>query len=200
MSRLWPSLRTISLITAGAVAVHELRYIAGYGSSANEALAEQGHSYMSMIYAIVALLLLVAAARFSVSVVRASRGISPPARPPRFISTWAAFSGALGLVYTLQEGFEGSYSPGHPAGLPGIFGHGGWTALMFAFLLGAIIAVITRIAHQALELVARRAARHTRPRPRSAPRPIFRAIGVSGSDVLAWNLAGRAPPRVQTSL
>lgn len=181
------------------MAVHELRYIAGYGGSADDALAEQGHSYMSMALALTALLLLAAGLRLAVSIVRASRGEAPAEHAPRFVSLWARAGAALACIYVLQEGFEGSYSPGHPGGLVGIFGHGGWTAMVFAALVGAVIAAVTCIAHDAVVLVARRAARR-RVRPAPAPilsRPARRACPRLRSDVLAWNLAGRAPPRLQ---
>jgi hypothetical protein len=199
MSRAWPKIRGIALLSAGAIAVHELRYIAGYGGSADEALAEQGHSYMSMAFALTALLLLAAGLRFAVTVMRASRGEAPSERPPRFVSSWARAGAALACIYVLQEGFEGSYSAGHPGGLVGIFGHGGWTALVFAVLVGAVIGAVTCIAHDAVVLVARRAAcRRLQPAPTPTPsRSVHRALPRLRSDVLAWNLAGRAPPPQQ---
>ena len=196
MSRAWPKIRGVALLSAGAMAVHELRFIAGYGGGADAALSEQGHSYMSMALALTALALLAAGLRFALSLARAARGEAPSERPPRHAAPWARFAAALAAIYVLQEGFEGSRSPGHPGGLAGIFGHGGWTALIFAVLVGGVIAAITRIAHDAVELVARRAARcRLRPAPApGVPRPSLPAFPRLRSDVLAWNLAGRAPP------
>jgi hypothetical protein len=196
MSGAWPRIRAVALLSAGAIGVHELRYVAGYGGSADEALAEQGHSYMSMVLALTVLLLGLTAVRFAASAIRASRGELPVRRAPRLTASWASFAGALASIYVLQEGFEGSYSAGHPSGLVGIFGHGGWTALIFAALIGAVLAVITRIAHGAIEQIARYAARRTRGKPAPAPRPALLHLPAFRSRVLAWNLAGRAPPRV----
>jgi hypothetical protein len=178
------------------MAVHELRYVAGYGGGADEALAEQGHSYMSMALALTALLLLAAGLRFGLALVRASKGREPSAPPPPLSALWTRSAAALATVYVLQEGFEGSYSPGHPGGFVGIFGHGGWTALIFAVLVGGVIAAVTHIAHDAVELVARRAARRRlRPAPApELPRPAFPALSRLRSHALAWHLAGRAPP------
>jgi hypothetical protein len=194
MERLWPRLRPVSLLAAGSLLVHELRYVAGYGSNAGEALAEQGHSYMPWIEALASVLVVVAAWRFVAALVSASRAPSPESRLPRFRSLWLAAAAALAAVYTLQEGFEGTFAPGHPAGAVGVFGHGGWTALLFSVLVGALVASVEKLAHHAVELVARRTARHTPPvSAHLSWRVVFVRRG-RRLDVLAWNLAGRAPP------
>jgi hypothetical protein len=133
-------------------------------------------------------------ARFGAALVRARAGVVSEPRPPGFVRLWLGASASLAAVYTIQEGLEGAFAPGHPAGVVGVFGHGGWTALLFALLLGAAIALLARIAHHAIELVARSAIRsHAgrspyRLRPGCRPRPGRRL------DVLALHLAGRAPP------
>ncbi len=195
MERLWPKLRTVSLLAAGSVLVHELRYVAGYGSNAGEALAEQGHSYMPWIEALATVLIVATLARFTAMLVQSSRGAAPARRPPRFRALWLASSGALAAVYTAQEGFEGAFAPGHPAGLVGVFGHGGWTALLFSVLVGALIAAVTRVAYEAVKLVAGRTVQR---RPTASARrswPVLPIIPGRRLDVLAWNLAGRAPPQ-----
>jgi hypothetical protein len=195
MERFWPKLRAVSLLAAGSVFVHELRYAAAYGGSAGEALAVQGHSYLPLLESLVALLVVVALVRFALTVLRAQDGVVTEESPPTFLRLWAGASVALATVYTFQEGFEGAFAPGHPSGLVGVFGHGGWTALIFSLAVGAVIAALTRLAHGAIELVAARAAalRHrTVPARRSwvvPDTPPGRRL-----DVLAWNLAGRAPP------
>jgi len=194
MERLWPTLRTVSLLAAGSVLVHELRYVAGYGSNAGKALAEQGHSYMPWLEALASVLLVTLLARFVLTILRASRGRLPERRVPRFRRLWLASSVALAAIYTTQEGFEGTFAPGHPAGLVGVYGHGGWTALLFSALVGALIAAVTKLAWHAIEVVSGRAARLARPvsGPLHAPAPL-RVFG-RRMDVLAWYLAGRAPP------
>jgi hypothetical protein len=195
MERLWPKLRALSLLAAGSVFVHELRYIAAYGGSAGEALAEQGHSYTPLLEALVALLLVVAVARFALTLRHAHEGAVTEERPPTFLRLWACASAALVTVYTLQEGFEGAFAPGHPSGLIGVYGNGGWTAIIFALAVGAVIAALTRVAHGAIELVAARAAAL---RQVTAPARLSWTVPDTPPgrrlDVLAWNLAGRAPP------
>jgi hypothetical protein len=173
--------------------VHELRYALGYGSLAERALIAQGHSYLFWLEALVAVLMAGAAAQFGVSLVRARRGLAEQAGPG-FVRIWLGTSVSLSLVYTLQEGFEGALAPGHPAGLIGIFGHGGWTALLLSVLIGAVIAALLRGAYQVIRYVACR--RGTRPRPASGGQSWHAHPRLFGLrlDVLAWNLAGRAPP------
>jgi hypothetical protein len=195
MERFWPKLRTVSLLAAGAVFVHELRYLAAYGGSAGEALAEQGHSYTPVLEAMVALLVLVALGRFALNLSHAHSGVVREERPPTFLRLWASMSAALATLYTLQEGFEGAFAPGHPSGLIGVFGHGGWTALIFSVVIGSVIALLTHLAHEAIEFVAARAAAlrqwtaQARPSWAVSETPPGRRL-----DTLAWNLAGRAPP------
>src|SRR4051812_37352588 len=195
MERLWAKLRIVSLLAAGSMLVHELRYVAGYGSNAGEALAEQGHSYMPWLEALTSVLLVAAAWRFLVSLLRASRGLRSERPPAGFRRVWLASGLALGAVYTLQEGFEGTFAPGHPAGMVGVFGHGGWTALLFSLLVGALIAAVTRIANHAVRLVARKAMRCTRAEQEAPSWPVVPVTLRFRHDVIAWNLAGRAPPR-----
>jgi len=197
MERLWPRLRWISLLAAGSVLVHELRYVAGYGGNASEALAEQGHSYMPWLEALAFVLLLAAAWKFAGTLVRASRGIASGHRAPSFGRAWVASTLALGGTYTAQEGFEGSFAPGHPAGLVGVFGHGGWTALLFAVLVGAVIGAVTRLAHRVIERVAASAVSFAPAAPPPS-RPITSLLAGRRLDVLACNLAGRAPPQQLT--
>jgi hypothetical protein len=190
----WPKFRAIALLAAGSIIVHELRYLAAYGPSAGEALTAQGHSYMPIVESLAIVLLALSVLRLCGSLMRARSGAVPEERPPAFASIWLVASVSLAAVYTFQEGFEGAFAPGHPAGLIGVFGHGGWTALIFSLLLGAVIALLTRVAHHAIELVARSASRSQAGR--SAPRlePASWAPPRRRLDVLALHLAGRAPP------
>ncbi len=194
MDRAWPKFRAVALLTFGAIIVHELRYVVAYGENARAALAEQGHSYLPFVQSLAVVLLAVALARFCISLVRARSGVLAEERPPAFARLWLASSASLAAVYTLQEGFEGQFAPGHPGGLIGVFGHGGWTALIFSLLIGAAIAALTRLAHHALELVAAGAAPSSPGRAAPPPAPRAWTPRARRVDVLAWHLAGRAPP------
>ena len=196
MVKAWPRIRLLALIGAGSMLVHELRFVAGYGSNYRDALAEQGHSYMTSLEAVVFVLVVLAAVRFAIALVTAGRGVVTETPVPSFRRLWASASVSLALIYTVQEGLEGAFALGHPSGIVGIYGHSGWTALFFSLVVGAFIALITRLAHEALELVAARA---RPPRRRRAAARFARVVGATlpggRLTVLAWNLAGRAPPR-----
>ena len=68
--------RAASLLSLGALAVHELRYLLAYGHGATEALAQQGHGYMSDLAG--ALVVLALAALLATLLAGA---LAPP-RPP----------------------------------------------------------------------------------------------------------------------
>jgi hypothetical protein len=169
--------------------------VLAYGDGAGAALAQQGHSYLPLLEALVVLLVGAALVRYALSLARAFRGGQPDHEPRTFIRTWVGASVALVAMYTLQEGFEGAFAPGHPAGLVGIFGHGGWTAILLSLIVGALIAGLLFVAGRTIQFVAARAAA---PRHRRAPARMSWPVAVTPPrrrlDVLAWNLAGRAPP------
>ena len=196
MERWWPRVRLAALLAAGSLLVHELRYVAGYGSDYRQALAEQGHSYTPWLEALTVALVALAVLRFGVSVVSARRGVGAHGRVPRLGRLWLSASGGLAAIYTLQEGLEGAFAPGHPSGLVGVYGHSGWTALFFSCVVGALIALITRVSHQVLAFVAASTATRRRRRPPAQITWRVRTASFgSGLAVLAWNMAGRAPPR-----
>jgi len=186
-------LRCFALLGSGAIALHELRYLIGYGGDAGHALAAQGHGYLDAVTATVALALVAALAVLIAAVVRV--GAPAAARTPRpWRVRWLAASGALLAVFVAQELVEGALSPGHPAGVAGVAGNGGWIAVPLALAIGAVVAVLLRGAEA---VIARFAPSPRRPRlrpPRIAlPRaPLHeppRAVAL-----LAAPGAPRAPP------
>ena len=188
-----PWLRRSPLLAVAALALHELRYLAEYGTRAPQELNQQGHSYLPFVEAIVLVSVVVALAGVLRIAWRARHGHVPLAAPPTLPRAWLFSATTLLAVYTVQEGLEGSFAPGHPAGIAGIYGHGGWTAILFAAALGLLVAVALRGAHVALHAIARRACGTRRPRAKTAsPRP--RPIALPRPAALAGNAAGRAPP------
>jgi hypothetical protein len=187
-------LRWVALVAAGSLVVHELRYALEYGSRTGQVLAYEGHSYLPFAEALVAVLWISACMRFACSVLRAGRSESPGS-VPSLHRLWLSATGALVGIYTAQEAIEGAVSPGHPGGLLGIYGDGGWTALLIAGAVGALVALLVRGSHHALQALARR--RHAQPRVR-AQRGRWPAASTSlplrRLDIIAANLAGRAPP------
>jgi hypothetical protein len=118
----------------------------------------------------------------------------PARRPPRFRTAWPAATLALFAMFVTQESLEGALFGGHMAGMHGLFGHMGWTAVLLAPLFGALIAFLVKGSEKVIEFVSRNRAR--RPRPARAcvvpARPPV--VPVPRVPPLACNLAGRAPP------
>jgi hypothetical protein len=184
-------LRAAALLAGGALAVHELRYLIGYGGHADRALSEQGHAYLAVLSPAVAALLALALAGFWSAVVRARRTGSAEPDRPRLASAWLGSSAALAGIYTVQESLEGALANGHPAGLAGIFGHAGWTALALALAVGLLVALLLRGAAVAIARAAE-GARAPRLRPPSVRCPS--APLVAPLDPVARLLAARGPP------
>jgi hypothetical protein len=153
-------LRLAALMGAGTFGVHQARYALGYHGEASGALAAQGHAYLVPLGPLLvgALLPLIAAA-----IRRAACGAAAPG--PRFARLWAAVAVALVAVYLTQESVEGALAAGHPAGVAGALGHGGWLALPLSVVVGFAIAVVMRGAQSAGEIARR-------PRPWRAPLPV----------------------------
>jgi hypothetical protein len=87
----WP--RAAALLAGGALAVHEPRYLLAFGPSANDALAHDGHAYLSVVHPAVAVL--VAAAPAQLVLVLARGGRADDHRRTTFTRAWAGVSAAL---------------------------------------------------------------------------------------------------------
>jgi hypothetical protein len=109
-----------------------------------------------------------------------------------FSRLWAIATVALVAVYTLQEGLEGQLAPGHPAGLVGIFGHGGWIVFPLALAIGALIALVLEGARRVIVFVSSRARLPRRHRRRARWHRL--PIGFPNLDVLSHSIAPRGPP------
>lgn len=184
------TLRAGSLIASSALALHELRYLIGYGDGSASAVAEQGHTYLPAAGAIVALLLALAIAQLARALAGDRR---EPRRPLPFLLVWALASVALLAVYCGQELTEGALSAGHPSGLAALAAHGGIVAVPLAAAFGLLVAVVLRGARAAIAAAARR-----RAAPRARTRVVMAAPGpapaLALASVIGRNLAGRAPP------
>lgn len=185
--------RAAALLAGGAFALHQLRYLVGYGAGSHHELAGQGHAYMALLAPLVAAALLLAAAEVCARLagVRATgRSASPPAG---FRRLWLAATGLLLAAYCVQESLEGALAPGHPAGLAALVGHGGWAAAPLAAALGLVVALALRGADRAIDIAAEPPLRLLRPRP-------LLSLGVHapgharGGDRTTRPLGARGPP------
>ena len=186
----------VALVPAGAFAVHQLRYLLAFGGSAGIELARQGHSYLHSLVPWIVLLIGVAVGGFLWGLGRAMAGHrSVPRYTLSLAALWVACSVCLVAIYVTQEFLEGLFATGHPAGLAGIFGYGGWWSIPAAVCVGLVLAAVFHGAQWVLDEVAqrhagalvsraRRPARPSRPRDALLPR----------LSPLAGGWSGRGPP------
>jgi hypothetical protein len=187
------TLRWFSSLFAGAIALHQLRYLIGPGADPQHTVGHV-HSYLPLATAFVILLFVASLIHFASTLAIARRGELPPPRATRFMSAWPRVTLGLLAIFVTQESFEGALVAGHSSGLHGLFGHGGWVALLLAPLLGALVALFLRGAQSVLAAVARRAALGRGRAVASSRWPRLPEAGSSRPGVLASHLAGRAPP------
>jgi len=189
-------LAPLSLMPAAAFAVHQLRYWLAFGGRAGSQLQAQGHHYLHSVAPWIALLLAITAGVFVRALGRAARGYrSLPSYTISFAGLWIVCSACLVGIYGSQEFLEGLFATGHPGGLVGIFGYGGWWSVPAAMAVALVLTAVFHGARWTLEQLARRygapvpvparrvapaRCRHTLPAPRLAP--------------LAGGWSGRGPP------
>ena len=186
--------RGFLLLPVAALGVHELRYRLAYGSQADSALAAQGHGYLDSLAPWLVLLLGLALGTFLVRAAGAlgGRGDATPRRS--FAALWLLATASLVAIYAAQELLEGVFAAGHPSGLAGLVGHGGWWALAASVAVGAGVAAVLRLA-SAVVASAVRLVRSAAATDRACRASCGRARSCSPPrGVLASAAAGRAPP------
>jgi hypothetical protein len=185
--------RGFLLIPAAALLVHQLRYSLAYGSQANQVLAAQGHSYLNSLAPWLVLLLALGLGSFLLRLAHTLAGRGGHRHRRSFGELWLLAWALLVLIYATQEFLEGLFAVGHPRGFAGIFGHGGWWALVAAAAFAAIVAALLQAACAIVSFAGRVAARRSFV---GLPPLVARLQAVSLVSVspLASAAAGRAPP------
>ncbi|MGB0091523.1 MAG: hypothetical protein WBP81_03165, partial [Solirubrobacteraceae bacterium] len=146
------SLVRVALVPAAALLVHQLRFMLAFGGAAGAELARQGHSYLHSLVPWIVLLVGVAVGGFLWALGRAARGQrSVPRYTLSLAALWLVCSVALVAIYVCQEFLEGLFATGHPAGLAGIFGYGGWWSIPAAMCVGLVLAAILHGARWVLD-------------------------------------------------
>jgi hypothetical protein len=185
-----------AVVPAAAVAVHQLRYWLAFGSSAGIELQRQGHSYLHSLAPWIVIALAWAAGGFLSALGRALNGhTSAPRYGLSLFGLWLVCAASLMAIYSGQEFLEGLLATGHPAGLAGIFGYGGWWAIPAALCVGLVLATLLHGARWVLREVATRRAR-TLSAPSSPAATLARPAGLSVPRLapLALGWCGRGPP------
>lgn len=184
------------MVPAAALIVHQLRYMLAFGGNAGLELARQGHSYLHSVVPWIVLSIGLAAGGFLWALGSALRGQrSLPRYTLSLAGLWVVCSACLVGIYVAQESLEGLFATGHPGGVVGIFGYGGWWAIPVSACVGLVLAalfhgarwVLDEIAQRTIGVLNVRASRSRRPlRPRDALLP--------RRSPLAEGWSGRGPP------
>lgn len=185
-----------ALMPAGAFAVHQLRYWLAFGNRAGLVLVAQGHSYLHSLVPWIVLLLGLACGAFLLALGRALGGsVSLPRYTMSFFGLWLTCAACLVAVYVTQELLEGVFLTGHPAGMSGVFGYGGWWSIPAAVAVGLVLAAAFHGARRVLQAVAEHRARRATVgvRPPVAPRPQLQILPPALAP-LADGWSGRGPP------
>jgi hypothetical protein len=182
-------------VPAGAMAVHQLRYVLAFGGASGAELQRQGHSYLHSVAPWIITLLALAIGVFLSALGRAMSGhTSAPRYSFSLLGLWLTCSTCLIAIYVSQEYLEGLLATGHPAGLVGIFGYGGWWSIPAALCVGLVLAALLHGARWALRVVAARRVRPTSDAtgaPGVTRRP---TIALPRPAPLALGWCGRGPP------
>lgn len=186
----------MALMPAAAFAVHQLRYWLAFGGHAGVMLRAQGHTYLHSAVPWIVLLIAVAIGLFLGALGRALGGnCSLPRYTLSFTALWLLCAVCLIAIYVCQEFLEGLFVTGHPGGLVGIFGYGGWWAIPAAVGVGLVLAAAFHGARWVLREVALRfgpaGVRLRGPAAACAPRLVLLAPPAPLAD--GWS--GRGPPR-----
>ena len=170
-----------SLLAAGTLALHELRYTLVPGGATDAA-----HGYLAYVGPSVGVVCALALGRLVASAARGEAG--PESIASSFGARWLMFATALVGLYAGQEVLE-AWLASSDADL---IAASGWLAVPTAAAVAGLIAVVVRTAERLLAALSRRRSRR-RPQPQTRwpTRPGCRRTSVSP---LAGKLASRAPP------
>jgi hypothetical protein len=185
-----------ALMPAGALAVHQLRYWLAFHGMAGAALQRQGHSYLHSVVPWIVLLIAVALGAFLRSLGRAFGGRCSLARYTlSFAALWLICAACLVVIFVCQEVLEGVFATGHPAGLAGIFGYGGWWSIPASLAVGLVLAAAFQGARWVLTGVAHRRVRHKLKHVRHRARRPLPDPPLLLIAPIADGWSGRGPPR-----
>ena len=190
-------LAPLALMPPAAFAVHQLRYWLAFGGHAGLFLNRQGHLYLHSLAPWLAVAVAIAVGGFLQALGRALGGQRSLSRYTlSFTALWLICAAALVAIYASQELLEGVLATGHPAGLVGVFGYGGWWSVPAALAVGLVLAAAFHGARWALREAAERRSAKLNPRRRRTPvlRPAYCALAPRLAPLVdGWS--DRGPPR-----
>jgi hypothetical protein len=185
------------LVPAAVLVVHQARYSLAFGSRTGAALAAQGHSYLHSVVPWTIFALGLSATSFLRRLAHAARtGDTGRVDGLPLAGLWGLTTFGLFAIYCVQETLEGLVASGHPGGVAGVLGHGGWWAVPASAVVALAVVAVLRAGRAAIRFASRLAPRRTYGAlPSLALRDAFTRLAPSP---LALAAAGRAPPRVRS--
>ena len=182
-----------ALMPVAALVVHQLRYTLAFGGHAGVELARQGHAYLHSLVPWIVLLIGVAVGAFLWALGRALGGQRTLSRYTLSLAgLWLLCSACLVGIYVAQEFLEGLFATGHPGGLAGIFGYGGWWAVPAAVCVGLVLAAVFHGARWVLDEVAQRRVDRALAAGRLGLRGCLVLVMCGRRGSRRWPVAGRA--------
>lgn len=189
--RLRPS--SLLLMPAAAMVVHQARFTLAYGSRANAELAAQGHSYLHSVVPWTILALGIGASSFLRRAAHAAHtGDSGSLTRLSAAGLWSIATTSLFGIYVVQEILEGLTFSGHPGGVSGVLGHGGWWAIPASAVVALGVVALLRLGRAVLRRAAGLAPGASRARIAGLREPF--SVALVAPTPLALAAAGRAPP------
>jgi hypothetical protein len=190
-------LASAALLPPAAFAVHQLRYMLAFGSASGIELQRTGHSYLHSMVPWLVLLIALVVGGFLRALGRAFAGqTSLPRYTTSLLGLWLTCAASLVAIFAFQEFLEGLFLSGHPAGLAGIFGYGGWWSIPAAVCVALVLAALLHGAHWVVRRVAER---HVKPRAAWIGAPIVlarpRDAVLVGRAPLVGGWSDRGPPK-----
>jgi hypothetical protein len=188
-------LAQVALLPPAAFAVHQLRYMLAFGSSAGIELQRTGHSYLHSLVPWLVAALAITVGVFLQALGRAFAGhTSTKSYSATLVGLWLTCSAALLAIFVCQELLEGALLTGHPAGLEGIFGWGGWWAIPASLCIGLVLASLFHGARWVLHEVARRHVRRARTWTAAGAQRRPTVVLLAPPAPLLSGSSGRGPP------
>ena len=187
------ALRGVSLLSLGALALHQVTYLLAGGADLHAAGLPHRHAYLAELGPALAGASL-AAITLSIAFSALRRRLPTALDPQCVTERAAAYAAALLVVYLTQELTEALFADGGSPLVEATLGGGAWLALPLALAFGAAAAAVG----DALDRAELRLALALRVRARRAPRaagapaaPPRRALATR---TLAFGLSRRPPP------
>jgi hypothetical protein len=113
-----------------------------------------------------------------------------------FSALWLVCTACLVAIYGTQEFLEGLFATGHPGGVIGIFGYGGWWSVPAALAVALVLTAVFHGARWVLREVAERRGRQiVTARVRAVVAGAPRDALLPRLAPLAEGWSGRGPPR-----